>query len=232
MHDKGDDRGRDGPQGDAQRLGCDVVLLQHRLDQQHRAQSDEDVLAEEGPDIVGAGGVGAEQHAALFGDRAGLGLFGAFDHRRDQRPDHGGVSAEREQAQRGADLTRREISCEQPTCGQTAQAGDDRPRPGLHPRGFQKADEGQDEEGEADVARVVERLAQRADDGQRFEAATDPRDHRRRGHHDQGVEPRQQPEQHDRNAEQAPHGVRSGGRTAWSTSISSRCPWCSASRAP
>ena len=74
------------------------ALVQEGRDQHDRAEGDEDVLAEEQPDVVGGRGQRAQLVADAIGQRAVAGLGGALGHRRDQRPHHLHVAAQAGQA--------------------------------------------------------------------------------------------------------------------------------------
>ena len=110
MDDERADRGRESPRSRAPPARHDAVLIEKALDQQDRADGDEDVLAEEERDVVrrrgSARGSGIASAAANSPYRfsAAASAIGAIE-----RTHHLRVSAERGQAERGRDLPYGEI---------------------------------------------------------------------------------------------------------------------------
>ena len=78
-------------------------------DRDDGADGDEDVLAEEEPDVVGACRHAANAEAGLVGQGAMLGLGRALGHGGDQGTHHLRMTAQRGQAQSGCRLTHQQI---------------------------------------------------------------------------------------------------------------------------
>src|SRR5262249_22681603 len=119
------DRRRDRPDREAERVDLVALLREEALHEEDRADGDEDVLAEEKPDVVGGGGVGADAPADLVGERAEAALGGGLGHRREERPHHLGMAAERGEAEGGGDLSDREIDEEDASRGGGADPRDE-----------------------------------------------------------------------------------------------------------
>ena len=116
------------------------------------------------------GGIGADMVALFLGERAQLVFGGGFRHRRDQRPHHRRLPAEREQAERRRDLPDDEIKPDDARHGGGAYARDQGAGAFLQPRAFQRADDGQHQERHADITVFVEGLAEGRNRGDEIEA--------------------------------------------------------------
>ena len=116
-----------------------TVRIWDSLSAQERAKLEAD-LAEKSADIVGGGGKGANSRLNLGTEIGPDALAGSFRHRRNERPDHLRMTANRGQPDRSECLSERQISEQQPPgrCG--PQLRDQQARPFLKPIALQQTD--------------------------------------------------------------------------------------------
>ena len=158
--------GRDRPDRQVQRLQADAILLQQSLDQQDRSDGEENILTEEQADIVGRGGPGLHLLAPVIVEISGLRLRRRFGDRRHQRAHGLSVTRDRCEAYRRQPLAQQHIAGEKlPHC-RAAHLGDEAARALLQAIGFEQANDRQHDPDDADIARVVERLAEGGEDGE------------------------------------------------------------------
>jgi hypothetical protein len=183
----------------------DAVLLEKPFDQKNRPDRDKNILTEENRDVIDGAGLRAHTLAHGFGEGSQFCLCGGFGHRSDQGPHQGCRSSHRGQSQRRTDLTDEKIQHEQTEERHRPKAGNEVANPLLKPGPFQGADGGKDQPHHADIAVLVERLAEGRNDAGQIEPSGQPA-YDGRGHHDQKrIDPRHESEDHDGDAQQRPH---------------------------
>ena len=124
MDQEGADRGRYRPHRQLEGRQRDPEACERALDQQDRRDREENILAEEQPDIVGGRRHRFHMLRGVLVELAVLLLRGGDHHRRDERPHGLRMPRDRSQAERGEDLADREIDDQQPARGRAANAGD------------------------------------------------------------------------------------------------------------
>jgi hypothetical protein len=121
------------------------------------------------------------------------------------------MSAKRGEAERGRDLAHQQIKQKDAERRHHLEARDQVAGAFLEARAFKRADGRQDQPHDAHIAVLVEGAAERRDDLDDIEAASEPGDDRRRRHHQQRIEPRREPCNDDHHPQQCQrHGCPSG----------------------
>ncbi len=87
MNQEGADRGGDCPQRQVERRQLDSEARHRTLDEENGADGNEDVLAEEEPDVVGRRRQSLHLLASVLVELAMLLFRGGFGHWSDQWPD-------------------------------------------------------------------------------------------------------------------------------------------------
>ena len=222
-----DGEGRQGggqaPEGDAHRLQAMAVLAQEGLDQQHRAEGEEQVLAEEQGHIVRGGAQGAEAFpGGRSQGRAFHPLRGGLGHGRQQRPHGLRVAAQAGEAERRAQLAAEEVERQQTSRRRAAQAA----HPGLGPLpqavALQQAHHRQGEEEQRQEAVLHEGLAQQFEDAEEGQPRREARGQARPRHHQHGIDPRGETHHHHADAQEGPEVHRRPPGAATSTPSVSR----------
>ena len=95
MNDEGGEGRGDSVDGDPRRCGLQPIRAQHRNDQQNRAKGDEDVLTEEGSDIVRRSGMGSDADPLGRVKRPKTRIRCSLGHGRHQRAHHVGLPTQR-----------------------------------------------------------------------------------------------------------------------------------------
>src|SRR5207253_4181794 len=109
MDQRGGDGGRDRPERELQGLDGDAAGPGEADDQQHGADGDENILADEGGDVVDSGRVGADGLAGRRVVRAFPG-GGRLRHGCEYWTDGRGLAGDGQQADRRGDLAEDEIA--------------------------------------------------------------------------------------------------------------------------
>ena len=157
-------------------LDVNAVLLEEALDEQDRADGDEDVLAEEERDVVDRRGVCADAIRACASAArrtsfsAAPSAIGAIE-----RPHHLRMPAERGEAERGGDLPDREVGEQHADVVAARNCRDERSRArSLSPARSSRPITGSTSHTIATYRLVDERLAERGDDVDGPEPAGEP----------------------------------------------------------
>jgi hypothetical protein len=200
MDQEGDDRGRDRPDRQLERRQLIAVGRQGLLDQDDRADRDEDVLAEEQADIVGGSRIALHLFGGFLLELAMLLLGRGQRHRRDQRPHRLGMAGNRREAERSRHLPEEQVDDQQAADRRRPDPGHHRCRALLQSVALEQPDDGKHDPDDSDDPIVVERLAEGGDHLGEPHAAEQTGGQRRHGNDEHRIEPKQETDDDDQDA--------------------------------
>ncbi len=177
-------------------------------DQQDRADREEDVLTEEEPDVVGAGGEGTHLLAGLVVQRPVLPLGGALGHGGREGAHRLGVAEDALEAEGRGDLPQQQIEGEEAAGGEPREAGDQPAGLLLEPVPLQEADDRERDREDRHGSAGGEAVAEGGDDLLRREAAEQSGGYARHSDDQQGVAFRGETDDHHEDAKENDHAPR------------------------
>ena len=200
------DRRRNRPDGEARRLDVNAVLVEKAANEQDRADRDEDVLAEEDADVVGRRGVRANPESRRIVDLAEPRLRRRLGHRRDERPHHLRLPAERRQPERRGELANGEVDEQQAARSSRRECCETTMRArSLSPARSRSPITGSASQTDGTDAAVDERLAERRDDVGERVAGGEARGDRRGDDDRERIESQGEPRDDDQDADERKH---------------------------
>lgn len=206
-----ENRGRNAPQRDMQRLGLNAAGLQHKVvHEDDRAEGHEDIFAEEQPDVVGRGRHGAQTVAGALRQLAVAVFRCPFRHRRQQRPHHLRMPAQAGQPHRRGNLAHEQVYDQQTAGGGAFDLGDPRLRTLFQPVALQQADHRQrQQQDQRQVTGVEKALAELFQNDVQRHQRRQTGDDAGGDHHQHRVETQYKPDHDGGDANQWPeiHGL-------------------------